>query len=792
LTVQAFAQRGERPANGVISGVVVDSATQSQMEYVTVSLFILPKNELVSGGITDSKGRFEIGNLRPARYKVELNYLGYQLTQKTIALSPEKEFVSLGTIALQPDSETLGTATVVGSARKVTYDIDKRVVNVGDLNTVMSESATEILQNVPGVSVDLDGNVSLRGSSNFTLLIDGKPTVLEVADALQQIPASTIQSIEIITNPSAKYEAEGVSGIVNIVMKRNKLEGVSGLINGNIGTYDNYGGDVVLSINEKKVTVNIRANYRTRGRPSFENNVRKTVLGEREIELLSDGDEQWMHGGYGVNGEFVYRPDHQNTFSIGGQLGKHMMESASDIDFTQNEFLNNTLINKLEYRSDMGWNRDGTRNSVDATFSHMFKANKEHVLDFRAVYNFRDGEEESSNIFVDNGGVAQGGNKLIEIGPNNMFRANLDYKRPISSKLRLETGFQFQHGVGNDETVSFIYSSGEQDYVELPDLSYTIDYTRDIYAGYAMFRGKSNKLGYQLGLRGEYTDRLVEVNGFDPAVIGRMDYFPTIHLSYDMKNDFQSLLSYSRRIQRPRAWHLEPFTIWSDAFNARSGNPNLQPEYIDAYEMSLIKDFSKNSSASFEIYHRRQHNNIERIQQSLDSNTVIRFPINVGDSYNTGIELTGNHLFSKKWKSDFSASFYDYRVQGEYEGQIFDNQSFSYNLRWNNTFIFENARFQLEQNYQSRIVTTQGERNGFWTANASWKQTFMKKRLSTTLQMRDIFSTSINKNTIIGDFFESYNISEPRTPTVALSVSLKLNNYNQRMSRNSGEGDDDL
>lgn len=791
-SLMANAQRGQGDFLGSISGQAIDSLSNSPMEYVTVSIFRLRDKELVSGGITDTKGKFEISELIPGRYSVELTYLGYNVSRRNVVISPRNGDQHLGKIMLTANSETLNTATVVGSARKVIYDIDKRVVNVADLNTVMSESATEILQNVPGVSVDLDGNVSLRGSSNFTLLIDGKPTVLDVADALQQIPASTIQSIEIITNPSVKYEAEGVSGIVNIVMKRNKLEGVSGMFNGNIGTYDNYGSNMVLSINEKKVTFNVRGHFRTRGRPSFEESTRTTTRGNRVTELFSQGDEEWNHGGYGLNGELIYRPDKKNTLGVGGQIGNHSMESITARNFIQSDRSTNPTSPILKYSSDMSWNRDGSRNSVNANYSHMFKANKEHRLDLRGVMNFRDGEEYSQNKFLNQAGAVESGNILEEIGPNNMIRANLDYKRPLGNKKRLETGLQYQHGVGADETRSFDFVPSEGKFVQNESLSYTVDYVRNIYAAYAMFRGKQAKLGYQLGLRGEYTDRVVDVVGFEPAEIERMDYFPTIHFSYDVKEDVQTLLSYSRRIQRPRAWHLEPFTTWRDAFNARSGNPNLQPEYIDAYEASVIKDFSKTSSLSIELYHRRQHNNIERIQSSLDSNTVVRFPINVGEAINSGVELAANHLFSKKWKSDFSSSFYDYRVIGEYEGQTFDQQSFSYQLRWNNTFIFENARIQVEQRYQSRIVTAQGERNGFWTANASWKQSFMKKRLSTTLQIRDIFSTTINKNSVVGDFFESFNISEPRTPTVALSVSLKLNNYNQRMGRGAGDSDDDL
>ncbi|MCB9246916.1 MAG: TonB-dependent receptor [Flavobacteriales bacterium] len=780
--------RSQMPANGIVRGVVLDSTTKKRIEYATLSIFRLPADSLVGGGITDEKGNFELSGLRPGRYKLKIEFIGYEPSFRAIALRPGAMELDLGAISVQPSSETLNTATVIGSARKVTYDIDKRVVNVGDLNTVMSESAVEILQNVPGVSVDIEGNVSLRGSSNFTLLIDGKPTVLEVADALQQIPASAIHSIEIITNPSAKYEAEGVSGIVNIIMKRSKLQGMSGLVNTSVGTYDNYSTDAVLSYNAKKVTVNLTANYGQGTRPNWERGVRTTFTNENTLRLESEGETDFIRSRYGLSGELVYRMNHRNTLTLNGNLGKHDMKSYAVIDFRQ--FVNDVRTQTYDNKQD--WTRNGFHHSAGATYSHQFPGGRDHKLDISGIINLRDGEEESINRFRDPQLVVQGGNRLTEVGPNNLTRFNIDYVRPLSNGMKIEMGSQVQFGTGSDETVSYQYNIQEGDFLRDSSRSYLVDYLRDIYAGYFMVNGEQGKLGYQFGLRGEYTDRLIAVKGFDDAAIERMDWFPTLHFSYKMKNQTQALLSYSRRIQRPRSWYLEPFTIWNDAFNARRGNPDLLPEYIDAYELSWVKDFKKQGSLSIEAYFRQNHNNIERVLTSLDSNVVVSTPANVGNSYNSGIEVMTNHMLYKIWRVDLSGSFYDYRVRGTYGDLVFDNQSFSYNLRWNNTWVLKKYKVQLEQRYQSRIVTAQGERKGFWTANFSIRQQYLKNKLAATLQVNDIFSTTRNVNSVVGDFFNSNNHEEPRTPTVALSLSLKLNNYNQRQQRNGGGGDDEF
>jgi len=776
---------------GKISGQVVDSSSGDEMEYVTISVVALRKDSVVNGGITNGKGFFEIEGLGPGMYRVVFNFIGYKPASRSVRIGRESAQVYLDKVGMEPDEQTLKAAKVVASSRKVTYDIDKKVVNVADLNTVMSESATEILQNVPGVSVGINGEVSLRGSNSFTLLIDGKPTVLDITDALQQIPASTIESVEIITNPSAKYEAEGSSGIVNIVLKRNKLKGFSGLINANGGTYDSYGGNAVLSYNKHKVTVNLTGNVRQRTRPQFVESNRYTELpsGFRS-ELFSQGESNWIHGGYGLNGELVYRINPKSTLSVGGQIGTHNMKSYSDQSFLQRSYQSDTLTNTLAYTNEQDWYREGFGGSANIDYSYLFKGNRDHRLDIRGVLRLRDGEEESLSTFVDPSGITQGGNRVTEVGPNNNLRFNLDYVRPLTSNFKIEAGSQIEFSQGADKTESFTFVPTEVTFPASPDLTYTVDYDRNIYAGYLIGTGKINKLGYKAGLRGEYTDRLISVREFGDAKIERMDYFPTVHFSYELPRKMQTLLSYSRRIRRPRSWYLEPFTIWNDAYNARSGNPALNPEYIDAYELSWIKDFNKGTSLSAELYHRKRSNNIERVRTSLDSNVVLTFPVNAGNSYTSGLEVMTNQLFFNVWRVDLSGSFYDYRVKGTYEDLTFDNQSFSYNLRWNNTLTVKNAKFQIEQRYQSRIVTAQGERVGFWTANVSWRQSFMKNALATTLQIRDVFSTIKNDNTVQGNQFSSENYSEPRTPTISLAISFKINNYKQQMSRGSrgGEG----
>lgn len=767
---------------GTISGKIVDASLKVSMEYVTVAVYNKKTNQLIGGITTDRSGEFIIKELPIGLYKVQATFIGYQpLVIDSIRVYLKNLQIDLGKIQLKSDPTNLKEVEVVGMSPTVKYEIDKKVINVSDQNTAAGETAVEILENVPSVKVDTDGNVSLRGSQSFTLLIDGKPTNLETSDALKMIPASSIQDVEIITNPSAKYDAEGVSGIINIVSKKNKLEGVSALINLNLGTYERYGGDATVNITKKKLTFNIGVDYNNSTNPGELDSERKTTNADQMSILTRKGELDRFGVRKGVKAEMEYRINRKNVLTVGGRFGGREFNSSSEL--TLGKQVNNGILVK-QRNKELGI-RDFIRSSSNVDFKHFVKGNQKHFFNLRAVYNTWDGEEVIEAEYFDLNGNKIGGNKVTEEGPSNMMRFNFDYTIPLKIGGTFETGVQAQLGESRDDFERFDYNVQTGEYEIQTQFNTKVKYLRDIYAGYMMYGSTYKKLGYQIGLRAELTDR--EISSDNNAAINninRLDFFPTAHFSYKLKDKGQLMFNYARRIQRPRSYFFEPFVTWIDAFTVRSGNTQLKPEYINSFELGWSKSM-RNANLSVELYHRMIENKTERVQGMYDTNVVIIKPDNVGASNATGLETTWTQPFTKWWKSDLSGNFFNYLVEGELGGQSFDQQSFNWTARWNNTFNIKGGwRLQFTSIYNSETVTAQGKQQGFFAANASLKKDFFEHKLSTILQVRDIFSTTRNETETRTSSLYIYELREPRTPTVLLTISFKINNYNRRRERN--------
>ena len=334
-----MAQRPEGSApksSGEIFGQLKDSLSGEPLEYAAISVFDL-ENQLVSGGMSNLNGKFNIPELPFRKYYITVQYVGYDLkTIEDIELNKRNPAKNLHSIQMAADN-ALDEIVLDGSTPNISYDIDKKIIDVSNLEVDLGQSATEVLENVPSISVDMDGTVSLRGSSSFTLFIDGRPTAMDASTALATIPASTIKQIEIITNPSAKYESEGVSGIMNIVTKSNKLEGVSLLANVNGGNYNNYSGDVSVNVRQEKTEFNIGLDYRNRSRPSDNLIERLTTYDTATTMVRSNGLGDWGSENYGVNGEFSYIPNSGHIFTVGGRFNKRNMRWVNDLYFQEYE-----------------------------------------------------------------------------------------------------------------------------------------------------------------------------------------------------------------------------------------------------------------------------------------------------------------------------------------------------------------------------------------------------------------------------------------------------------------------
>ena len=803
---------------GKIKGAIVDKQNNKPIEYATVALYNSKTDKLITGSITDYLGHFKLDRPENGSYFLKITFIGLKdKISDTFFVDDDNTNINLGNIFLESDSKNLGEVEVVAKRAPVQFKIDKKVINVDKQLTAEAGSAVDILENVPSVQFDIEGNVSLRGSTGFTVLIDGKPTILDPSDALRQIPSSSIENIEIITNPSVKFEPDGATGIINIITKKNYLDGLSGIVNLNAGMYGQYGGDLLLSYRVNKVSFIFGANYNNRARPGDVINERETVSNDTSFFVNSYGDTKREHQSTAIRAGFEYNPTKSDFISLSGRFGNWDMSNNSTLRYDDWTF---PETNMFTYNSFDETTRGGGYYSLDGVYQHDFKKNNEpdqsemkkgmgkgmgkgkgsekkatvpHTLKLEFNYRNRNNDEVSTNELRNLDNTLIGSKKNVEKGPSVRMDIKMDYTLPVGEKDKFEVGLQTRRSYSNDITELWVYNNDTDMLDFVPEFSNITDYYRNIYAAYSLYAGYVGKFGYQAGLRTEYTDRKVEMTGEDNFTLDRWDFFPTIHTSYNLPHDQQLMASYSRRIDRPRGWELEPFITWQDAYNVRQGNPNLKPEYIDSYDAGYLLNFGDNFF-SLEGYYRVTHNKVERVSSIYIDTVMMNTVENVGKDYSLGVEAMLSIGITKWWDMDMSGNLYNYKVEGSLYDKDFSRTSTNWSSRLNNTFkIWDHGQLQLSYRYNSASVSAQGTNSGFYTVDGAFKVSFLDRRLTANLQARDIFGTALREHSTEGQGFITHYKFTPVAPVVTVTVSYSFNNFKMsRKSSGEGGGDDEL
>jgi outer membrane cobalamin receptor len=765
---------------GIIKGLVYDSFGSEPMEFSTIALKETTDSTLVNGAITDVNGFFRLKDVPQGNYFLEISFMGYESFESDEINLSANEGVDIGVVNLRPTDEMLNEVVVVADRPTMTYQIDKKVINVSQLHTSASGSAVEVLENIPSITVSIEGDVSLRGSSSFTVLIDGKPSILDPNDILNQIPASQIENIEIITNPSARFDPNGVAGIINIVMKKNRQQGMNGVVNVNAGTPGRYGGDLLFNYRKERINFFFGADYNQR--TYLGSSIRENQTIDNVISFLnSQGDDSNNRYSTGLRMGFDFTINPSNSIGIGYRFSDRKRGSESDRLFQ--EWTSVSTNNVFEYTSFEENIRGGFAHSL--SFDYKLDFNQEgHGIIANLMLETSDSEDNSLNNLLNDNGVIVYGQRSVEAGPSEELNFRLDYTLPLSETNKFESGVQASIDNSDESNTVNDFNIASQQY-EINELySMNVRYNMAVYALYSTFSGSYKKLGYQAGLRAEYTDRLVNLLSEDDQFpLNRLDLYPTVHFSYDLPGEQQAMASYTRRLQRLRGWYLEPFYTWNNAYNVRIGNPRLNPEYIDSYEISYQFRFANGNVFSTDLYYRVTHNKIERVRSVFNdqANIILSSMENVGQDFSLGTEIMTGFDPTPWWHLDVMVNIYDYRQEGQLNGRDYSASSFNWNTRLNNDFkITPSTRLQLRGMYNSPSVTAQGERTGYFVTHVAMKQDFLDRDLSVTLQIRDIFGTS-SREVIYRDLdFYNYSSWNPQTPFLSLTLSYRINNYAER------------
>jgi outer membrane receptor protein involved in Fe transport len=786
MSSYVISQEEMQMIGGTIAGTVLDSVSHKPMEYTNIILFSGDDSSMVTGITTGINGKFELTKLKPGKYYADVHFMGFEKKRvRDISVGQGMLRNDVGNILLKATEIALGSVVVEGERTSISYQIDKKVIDVSQMQTVVSGNASDVLQNVPSVTVDIEGNVSLRGSSDFTVLVDGRPSILDAQDVLQQIPATSIQTIEIITNPSAKYDPEGTAGIINIILKKAEDFGLNGISHMNAGLNDKYGGDFLLEYKNNSYTLNFGADYNRRYTPG---NSRKeelyTVQGNTST-ITSQGDTKWGREFWGLRGGLEFLLGEKDILSFGGRYGSREMNRIANLRFfEQSQNGTSNFIN----RSDM--KRAGDFYSLNMNYSHKFERTG-HEIKAEMSYSYRTGNEttltESFRIDTLFDGII-----TTETGPSKEMEGKIDYTLPLGPTSKFETGYQGETEISNEITGLQEFDTQGKRYIIFPQFSHDAKYTETEHSLYSLYSDEWGGLGIQGGIRGEYTYRVVELaDQTHTFKTDKWDFFPTIHASYKFQNDNQLMASYTRRIQRPGGWALEPFLTWVDANNVQQGNPTLKNQYIDSYEAGVQTSLS-DIFFSTEVYYRITHNKTEQIRSAYSANVTLTSFENVGKDYSLGSEFQINFEPIKTWDVNFLGNVYKYNVEGIVGGEPFSRESFNWNTRLNNTLKFSKAtQLQFNATYNSPSISSQGRREGFLTTDLALRQDLLERTLSLTLQIRDLFKTGKQEFTTQGTGYYSYNYSTNEAPIVVLSIKYLFNNYSQEESRQQPEEGND-
>lgn len=733
-------------AQGQLSLKVVDD-NQDPIEYANFRLFTPVDSSVVTGEYTGVNGRIILNDLPNGDYYGIITFFGFENKLiKNISISASQRKVNLGSVMMtKVKSQEFEEVVIKGETTLMESSIDKRTYNVSEDMTSIGGGLTDVLNNIPSVEVDNDGNVSLRGSGSVTILIDGRQSALSSGDgALDGIPASAIERIELVTNPSAKYNPEGTAGIINIILKKKKLRGINTNVQLTAASENLYSASLGFNIRNEKV--NFYTNYSYRYREGYRNNFNERTSKKGDsIEFLKQDrlgtDFRNSHTG-NVGADFFIQSNQVIGVSVSGTYTDRVREGRQQNFLSYDDVLFQT------------WDRDvynpRNRNSIDlnANYKLDFKdengniiiaatqslGNEISVGEFEEYYFLPNGTPTNNNYRFQN---------QEQENSNNKFTFSADIERSINDKLKYETGIQAIMNRQNESNFLEYYDTLSG--LVIPDVNVNneLAFAENIFSAYGILgHSLTEKLKYQAGVRLEqaFTEpRLLTTN--ESFKNNYFSFFPSFHLVYGNDKQGELFANYSRRINRPRTRSLNPFPVYSDPLNLMKGNPEIRPEYINSFELGYEKMW-KNVSLTSTLYFKQTVDRIQRIRQFFDNGVSVTTFSNVDESYDYGVELIGTYSPFSWWRNMISVNAYESRLSANIGGTVLSNKGVSWDAKLNSTFsLFDNTTtIQINAQYIAPRYTVQGFYQRNPGIDLGFTRTLMNKKMVIGLRVSDIFN----------------------------------------------------
>src|SRR5210317_1794214 len=797
LHTLSFGQRPEGMPQGAgipkinLKGNVVDNETQQPLEYATISLVNNRFPEQIQGGITDAKGSFDI-EIIPGQYKIIIEYIGFDkiiLENQTL-----RENTELGTLSLSINAEALEEVELIGERTEVEIRLDKRIYNVGRDITVRGGSVADVLDNVPSVSVDVEGNIALRGNENVRILINGKPSGLvglSGSQGLRSLPAESIEKVEVVTSPSARYEASGTAGILNIILKKEELEGFNGSFVVNGGFPTSYGGNVSLNWRTKKVNLFSTTSLRdseSRGGGIFES--------ENFVPLrFVNEDREYIRNRksvfFNLGAEYYF--DEKTSLTVSGFVRRSDNESnnSTEIENLNASGLTIDQFGRYQFEEELDNSQQFTAN-----FTKKFDdKGHELVIEFQT-----ESSTEDQNDVAENTSTFNQESESLEDQKRTLLQ--MDYVWPINKNTQFELGyrgdFSFQE---TDYNVFDLLDRGRTPNTKLTNF---LGFTQNVNAAYTQFGQKINKFSYLMGLRMEKTH--IEIDQKTANIYKEKDYtdwFPTLNFSFEFTEKENITLGYSRRIRRPRSWSLNPFRSLTSLTFFRQGNPDLDPSYSNLFDLGYLKRWDK-FTFNGSVYYQKATQVIERITEStgafvvVSEDPLIELPefrstsVNISENIRTGTEFTLTYTPKRKVRISGNFNIFNSETIGSYKGIALDREIVSWFARINSSFPLPfGINTQLNGFYFGPRANAQTESKGVVQFSGALNKPMFNDKATLSFRVSDILNSSRRKSTTETADFRNYTEFQWRQPSYIFTFTYRINErkMDRRRTNRGGQFD---
>ena len=800
-------------AHAQISGRVLDKATSQPVPYVSVALYKQTDTvTAVSGAIADSAGRYIIAGVKPGVYTLKTFFVGYKPTGQSITVM-RGQAVDAGTLLLEADSKLLDEVRVSGQRADVIVQADRQTFRAAQFQSAAGGTATDVLRNLPGLTINAEGDVSLRGSNGFLVLLNGKPVQANLGTLLNQLPANTIESIEVITTPNARYDPDGKAGIIAIITKTGADAGWSAQANGMVGLpstndFDNarpsrrYSGDVTLNYRANRWDVTLASAYIRNDVAGRREGDVSTTIGNRFTRFPSLGERSFDRYTFTNRFAVAYVPNKANVWNLGLYQSRRIEERLADIfyDNTKTNLSTGQTIGRIAYFNSNLIRKGGKFYTANLDYTHTFLSKATVSAGALYEYDLIDGFTSNRNLNRSNYRDTLQYTLSTTDRPIQNFRANLDAAIPVGGG-KLEAGYQYRYQDDNGD-----YRYRQQDgnglpLVPIPGFTGRTNIRSHIHSLYTQFGEVRKKLDYTLGLRYEYALRNVLTLPQNQTFgLTLNNLFPSFNLLYKARPGLSWRAGFSRRVQRNSNLALNPLPEREHSETLEQGDPNLLPEFVNLAEVGISKELGR-STLLVTAYYQGIQNVINRVNRVYADTILSRIYTNAGLAQRLGVEVAADLKLTKAWKIYAGGTVYRYTQAGQlFQNEVvFDRAAWVYSVNVNSTVqATPTLSVQVNVNYLSRRITAQGEDSRFLTPNLSVKKSLLNNRLTILAQWQNIglglLPTNEQRITTRGtsmpgkDFFTTTNYIQEKD-IFLVNVSYAFRQLSKRAKLPNAEGE---